>query len=487
VRHAFLFAAALAALGLETPLARATGTNVMEWYAPAKVGLFLHWGMNCGTPDFPFYPNMTYNSVEDFEKAAASWQAETWVRAARQIHARYITIASFHSRLGFLQVWPSAIPGCPRTRRDHLGELVKAAHAEGIKVVVYMTTAMTPKALCGMIDVDGYLAYKRKEFPHLTDEQLSGSFKLDNSDSYAFGAYTYDVVKDLAGRYGVDGFWFDAYANPTWYPVGKNPWAGGYEYDVPIKSGKYDEATFARRYFGPRDMNAFVHALNPRLVTFHNNFPPLMPSDVLSKETQHLPDYRRLPGPVPAGATPTFPSGLENCILPQKEWAYDGTATPVNVPDQIKRIVFSIGHGVTACIAEGPMIDGTFPEPVEKYNRALDAFFAWAGEALLGDTLPGARVKGGFTPSSAPGRPWGDGAEGVALFTPDRKTHYLVVTSRPKGGLLSVPSADVPVRSAQLLKTGKSLPVKMEEGRLAIRIDDWRSYDADGVLVVKLR
>jgi hypothetical protein len=50
-----------------------------------------------------------------------------------------VVLATFHSRLGYARPWPSQIPGSCSTKRDFLGELIAAAHAKGLRVILYMT------------------------------------------------------------------------------------------------------------------------------------------------------------------------------------------------------------------------------------------------------------------------------------------------------------------------------------------------------------
>ena len=95
-------------------------------------GVFLHWGM-LTSPGF--------TSCTAWENAITSggWSADYWVSEAQKLHASYITLATFHSKLGYGRAWPSPIPGTCSTKRDFLGELLTAAHAANIHVILYMT------------------------------------------------------------------------------------------------------------------------------------------------------------------------------------------------------------------------------------------------------------------------------------------------------------------------------------------------------------
>jgi hypothetical protein len=432
-------------------------SRLTEWFTPAKIGLFVHWGLGT-TPGF--------QKVEDFDAAVAAggWTARKWVDEAKRIRAGYITLASFHSCLGFIRPWRSAIPGTPTTSRDYLGELIREAHRENIKVVVYIT--------CGAPgDVEAYRDYARRRHPHLTEAQIESSFTLGTA--FGGGAFTFDTVEELCRTYAIDGLWFDAFHNPTWYEDDAYPWAGGHEGD---KANRYDATAFAAKYFHHRDMIRFVRNLNPRLVTFVNFFPPILEkADVRGHEFGDKELWKLCP---PTGP---MPLGEENLLIPSGDWWYHGDCPEFSFQREIKRTVHTLGCGITACVSEGPLIDGDFPGPLVEYNAFLGRFLDWAGESLLADVVPGGRGKGGFE-----GGEWDGGAYGVTTFNPATKVHYLHVLTAPSGTTLSLPDAGYRIVSAQDLKTGAPLPFTQSGGKLFIEVKDWRSLETDGDFIIKL-
>ncbi|MEV7548954.1 hypothetical protein AB0N89_04945 [Amycolatopsis sp. NPDC089917] len=103
-----------------------------EWLRASTAGLFLHWGMRTSPG---------YTECGDWEKAVTDggWNAKYWIGEAKKLHAQYVVLASFHSRLGYGRAWPSTIPGSCSTKRDFLGELIAAGKAGGVKVITCMT------------------------------------------------------------------------------------------------------------------------------------------------------------------------------------------------------------------------------------------------------------------------------------------------------------------------------------------------------------
>src|SRR5687768_377972 len=131
-----LLVALLVLTGIAPPAQADTG----KWFDDAGIGWFPHWGLGTGRPaDRVENSAYVYRNAEEFEAASRDWSAARMVDVARRMHASYLTVATLHSRLGYIRVWPSGIPGTVTTKRDYLGELITEATKHNIKVVVYIT------------------------------------------------------------------------------------------------------------------------------------------------------------------------------------------------------------------------------------------------------------------------------------------------------------------------------------------------------------
>jgi len=95
-------------------------------------GLFLHWGERTS-------PQHTNCGQWESDVTNGGWSATYWVNEAKKLHAQYIVLATFHSRLGYARPWPSSIPGSCHTKRDFLRELIDATNNAGMKTILYMT------------------------------------------------------------------------------------------------------------------------------------------------------------------------------------------------------------------------------------------------------------------------------------------------------------------------------------------------------------
>src|SRR6266540_671264 len=153
-------------VGLGAPPAHAELFHPRQaWLREATAGLFLHWGLRTNRgPGKPAFLNTDCANWEA-EVTGSGWTADRWVHAAEQLHAQYLVVATFHSRLGYARAWPSRIPGSCSTTRDFLGETVAAAKRKGVKVILYMTDDPQWHGEGGheWLDSAAYSAYKGKQ------------------------------------------------------------------------------------------------------------------------------------------------------------------------------------------------------------------------------------------------------------------------------------------------------------------------------------
>ncbi|GAB3874759.1 hypothetical protein GCM10029964_017290 [Kibdelosporangium lantanae] len=164
------------------------------WLRDSTNGLFLHWGERTE-------PAHTDCAAWEKDVTDGGWNAKYWIDEAKKLHAQYVVLASFHSRLGYARAWPSTIPGSCSTKRDFLGELIKAGNAGGVKVILYMTD--DPKwyweglpAGQSWFDSAAYSAYKGKQ--------------VDMSTRPGFGEFSYDNFVEVMHNYpDLAGFWID--------------------------------------------------------------------------------------------------------------------------------------------------------------------------------------------------------------------------------------------------------------------------------------
>src|ERR1700722_10096962 len=109
--------------------------RVSQWYAPARFGLFCHWGLFTGGGDSstdepqPF----CYNTVTEFEAAARDPDliASNLVATAKEMGARYITFTLLHSCDRHAVMFPAKTPGFKlKATKDYIGALATRCQDE---------------------------------------------------------------------------------------------------------------------------------------------------------------------------------------------------------------------------------------------------------------------------------------------------------------------------------------------------------------------
>ncbi len=427
--------------------------RLKQWYDDARIGLFIHWGMMTGDHvHYPFGPDVKYpyETVKAFEKAVrnAGWNADRWVETAKRIKAKYITIAAFHCALGYLKIWPSSVPGSPHTKKDYLQELIDAADAEGIQVIVYLNREPKNWTHGGVVwlNKQAYQAYKNNDGIDITSKE-------------GFLDYSLDVIDELIVSHPtIAGFWFDG----------------------------YHDKEEAQRVF------ARIHAQSPYSIMINNNFSnaPVEDEDAMSLE-----DYGKICSPDYDFASGTWvgPGKKEFAFKTKWDWFYLGGGRPewkedyelnyANVPDNatiVKRIVTIIGSSWNAHLGYGPRIGGDFPELLDDFTDHFNQFMSWAEESIYG-TVGGGYDQAGFPPGY-----WNDGAYGVTTLNPSGNKHYLHILTPPDNQVLEVADAGYQVIAAEDLKRGELLSFVQSEGLLRIDVPSWETCTFDGDQVIRL-
>ena len=118
--------------------------RVNKWYAPARIGLFYHWGLFTGggmtTSDMNFTP-LAYKSVEEFEAAAPKPEviAENLFATARRFGAKYVNFTCLHAADGYAVLFPTKQPEFTlKTNQDYLGAVIDESFRTGIRLMIYI-------------------------------------------------------------------------------------------------------------------------------------------------------------------------------------------------------------------------------------------------------------------------------------------------------------------------------------------------------------
>jgi alpha-L-fucosidase len=414
-------ATVIAMLGLGNRPARADLINPRQDFLRASTsGVFLHWGM---------LTSPGYTSCSAWENAitGGGWTADYWVSEAQKLHASYLTLATFHSKLGYGRAWPSSIPGTCSTKRDFLGELITAAHAKGLRVILYMTNDAQWHNLNGheWMNSGAYSTYK------------GSTVNLDTQSG--FGQYSYDNFLDVTKSHpALDGFWIDN----------------------------------DNQYWLDHNLYAQIYQLHPNMTISNNNEDtPIM--DMISNEqkTGMTPAYD-----MPQAYYTAQPRLTEaDYKLPSSgAWWYDGSDSSVNYALNVGRYIANAGSSVKSLMAETAMVNGKFPSNQATFNNFMSSYLPPIWESI------GGAEGGGFIYGGMPSGNFGNGAFG---YTTINKTNsnlqYVHVVTRPtSGSSVKVRDAGYVVSGVTNLRTGAAASFTQGSGFLTISgISSWDQYD----------
>jgi len=390
-----------------------------DFLRAATSGLFLHWGMLTS-------PGFTSCSAWENAVTGSGWSAGYWVSEAQKLHASYITLATFHSKLGYARPWPSKVPGSCASKRDFLGELITAAHAKDIHVILYMTN-----------DAQWHNLNNHEWFDSSAYSKFKGhSVNLDTQAG--FGQFSYDNFFDVMSSHpALDGFWIDN-DNDYW-----------------LSHNLYQQ----------------IYQLHPNMTISNNNEDtPVM--DMISNEqkTGMTPSYD-----MPQAYFTAQPRLTEaDYKLPDTgPWWFGGGNPSVNRPLNIGRYIANAGSSVKSLMDEQAMVNGKFPGNQADFNNFFNGYIGAIWESVHG--VEG----GGFMYGGMPGGNFGNGAYGYTTISKtDPNTQYVHVTTKPSSGnAVRLRDSGYNVTKVTNLRGGASVDFSQSKGFLTINGGSWDQFD----------
>jgi alpha-L-fucosidase len=422
--------------------------RVSQWYAPARFGLFCHWGLFTGGGDsstddpHPF----CYNTVAELEAAAGDpgLMAGNLVATAKRMGARYLTFTLLHSCDRYAVMFPAKTPGFKmKTTKDYIGALAARCRQENVRLLLY---------LCGGSE-HGF----SQGGPWL-EEPLR--------DPKKYVEATKGLLDELAALHPgeISGFWIDG--NPSDLPKymrehfpgcivihnndGNFGWGSAGDPNIDYGTTEFLSGPASPEYSRPSG-----------LVKTHAQYGMLPPRR----------DYNE---DIPCVGSWWYQSGGPNGD------GYRGSPYAKNPTLIVKQMVSSLGQRRewNFAVGVGPMVDGKFSPSLAAMVENLHNFFAWASESIY-DTI------GGEGAALIPGW-WNSGAYGsVTVSLKDPKILYVHVTTEPKSDTLRVPNNGYKVASVADLRTGRAIQF-IDIGVLIIKNQDWSDVRAFGDKVFKI-
>jgi len=394
-----------------------------QWYADAKLGIFIHWGLYSvpgwapvvhPTHDFTsqdyirnnpyaeWYLNTMrldgsptqayhrehyganydyYNFATAFNNDIQKWDPDRWATIFHDTGAKYVVLTTKHHD-GFT-LWPSAVenahlpPNRRHATRDLVGELTTAVRKQGLRMGLYYSGGYDWTFVPGPI---GEASDYQKVKPQ--------------SDEY--GKYVDAQYRELISRYRPAVLW-----NDIDYPKSGHPLQIMAEYYNTVPGGVIDDR------FGVK----------------HSDF--------------KSPEYQTL--------NKISPTKWEECRGLGRSFGYnraEGEAETIAPDKLIYLLVDIVSKNGNLLLDIGPEANGTIPPVQMSRLEALGAWLKQNGEAIYA-TRPWTRAEG-------------DTADGIPIrFTQANSYLYVIVMGEPKPGSLTVKNL-MPTPGSQVYMLGEA-------------------------------
>lgn len=377
--------------------------TMQPWFADAKLGIFLHWGIYAVrgvTESWSFYfGEISYPDYMDqmAEFKAENFDPDAWADLFKRAGARYAVLTAKHH--DGVALWDTKAPGgrslAATVGRDLLGEFSTAMHRNGLKTGFYFS----------------HLDWSHPDYPTMRPATL-GKPWMDSRFGMAppgeedpdrwenFLRFHRAQVFEVIDGYRPDLMWFD----------------GAWERD--------DEQW--------------------RMAELRDQIAERAPQMIVSRLMGHS-DYQ-----TPEQGQPVIPPDgpWELCMTLNDSWGYRESDTAFKSPRELVRIFAeTIGGGGNLLLGIGPRADGTFSE---EYVRRLEALGGWIRrnhEAVHG-TGTGLQAGHHYGPST---------------LANDRRTLYLICLDPPVE-FTTVKGLCNRVVDARVLGTGEDLAYKVVGG-----------------------
>ncbi len=303
----------------------------MQWFADAKFGIFIHWGIYSVdgiTESWSFFdgdiPYADYmKQLKGF--TASRYDPQAWADLIKASGAKYAVLTSKHH--DGVALWPTkrglnVVKDTP-ARRDLVGPFVKALRKDDLKVGLYFS----------VIDWSSPL------YPAFTHDQTRYQIKDDPGRWNRFVTYYQDQVHDLTNRYHPDLYWFDGdweHTAEQWHSKQLRDW-----------------------------------------IMTHN------PDAIINSRLAGWGDYGTPEQGVPIARPPY--KYWELCLTMNNSWGWQPHDHHFKSTDQLIRILADTASmGGNLLLDIGPRADGTIPKIEADTLRQIGQWLGKNGEAIYG-------------------------------------------------------------------------------------------------------
>jgi len=414
----------------------------MKWWREARFGMFIHWGIYsvpAGTYKGQQIPgigewimNSAHIPVAEYEQFAkqfkpVNFNADEWVRIAKNAGMKYIVITSKHHD-GFC-LWDSKVSNydimdATPFKRDILGELSAACKKHGVRLCFYHSIMDWHHP-----DAQGPF------YPNYND----GGRSNPNFSRYAEN-YMKPQLKELVTNYGPLGvLWFDGEWIPEWTE----------------EQGK--------------DLYNYVRELQPNIIINNRVGKGRKGMEGLSKGEEYAGDFGTPEQEIPPKGLPGV--DWETCMTMNDTWGYKSYDDNWKLTEVLLRNLVDIASkGGNFLLNVGPTSDGLIPQPSVERLAAMGEWMKVNGESIYETTAS----------------PFGSVPWGRCTAKPGKL--YLHIFDWPANGKLEIRGLINKVEKAYLLADKKAgQVVSQDEDNIVINLPEKAPDAIDTVVVLEIK
>jgi alpha-L-fucosidase/acetyl esterase/lipase len=411
----------------EKPQAESSGQHDqrMQWWREARFGMFIHWGLYAipagewegKTNHAEWIRDTAHIPVEQYDKFVGQFNpvqfnADQWVRIAKNAGAKYIVITSKHHD-GFClfdsKYTDYDVMSTP-FRRDIMKELADACGRQGIKICWYHSI----------------MDWHHPDYlPRRKWEERSA----EGADFQSYVTHLKNQLRELVTHYGKIGvLWFDGEWEDTW------------------------------THQHGQDLYNYVRSLDPDIIVNNRVDKGRRGMAGLNKEGDFAGDFGTPEQEIPATGLPG--TDWETCMTMNNHWGYNSHDEHWKAKeDLIRKLADIASKGGNFLLNVGPTAEGTIPQPSVERLEAIGQWMQLNGQSIYGTSAsPFAKLDWGrCTQKQLP-----DGTTAL----------YLHVFQWPTDGKLIVPGLQNKAGKAYLLAdtTQAVLPIAQKKGQIVVSV-----------------
>ncbi len=409
-----------------------------EWFADAKLGLFIHWGPFSIPGDGEWVMNNRNITVKNYTRLMnffnpIEFDAAKWVSMTKNAGMKYITLITRHHD-GF-SMWDTKysefnIMNSPY-KKDIVKMLADECHKQGIKLFLYYSL----------------LDWRRDDYSYWTGNTGHGTGRTHQGRWEEYIQFMKNQLTELLTNYGeIGGIWFDGYWDQ-------------------LDNDNHDNPT-PRVDWHFREIYDLIHKLQPQCLVGNNHHITPLPGE----------DFQMFEKDLPGGNTTGFGGAaisalpMETCETINNSWGFNITDTTYKPHEQLMQyLIKASGYGANFLLNIGPMPNGEIqPEFVER--------LLWMGNwlKLYGESIYD--TKGGYIRPQA----WG------CLTQKEGKVFVHVLNKNAD----TVTLENFPfkrITKAYLMKDNSAINTTMKNGTAQITTVGWGDDEPDQVIVLEVK